>query len=218
MALSKPVFFCPEDCGCEESIFDFHNQLKSRNNAVKFMQNHNLIDNDYNCERCGQKCCLDTIRFYWRCQKKRKMSSTEDKSFIDLDRIIHMSLKKALSQNTSRNLRRVRNYCTMRNIANHKRLSTYLKSAWCASESEYEDEGRSLLGNSSYKPSSYQEENNINNSVENPSLMKKAGRILLASLKAHAEMYNPALALDPQLPPSMDMIVSADWSSSIWNE
>ena len=70
MALSKPVFFGPEDCGCQEGLFDFYDQVKARKDAVKFMQNHHLIDKDYNCERCGQKCCLDTIRFYWRCQKK----------------------------------------------------------------------------------------------------------------------------------------------------
>lgn len=143
------------------------------------------------------------------------MSLSEEKTFGALDRALHISLKKALSQNTLGNMRRVRNYCTIRNSTYHKRIRSYLKSSRC--ESAYGDEGRGLLANS-YDQASYQEEKSTNNSNEDPSFLTKAGRVLLASLKAHAECYNPALALDPQFPPSTEMITSAGYSSSIWNQ
>jgi len=148
-------------------------------------------------------------------QDHMKMPSTEDKSFMDLERAMQRSLKNALNQNTLRN---IRNYCTIRNITTHRRLSIYLKSAWRSySEcSEYEDEARGLLCDT-YEKCSYEEEKELDVSDGNISFMKKAGRILLASLKAHAECYNPALALDSSLPPSLDMICNVN-SQSIWNE
>ncbi|CAL4119845.1 unnamed protein product [Meganyctiphanes norvegica] len=77
MALSRPIFFGPsetDDCWFEESLFAFNlklkNEVSGRGFVSKLMQNHNLIDNNWNCERCGQQCQLDNIRFVWRCQKK----------------------------------------------------------------------------------------------------------------------------------------------------
>merc|ERR1712240_421787 len=99
------------------------------------------------------------------------MSPTEDKAFGALDRALHMSLKKALSQNTLGSMRRVKNYCTIRNSAYHKRIRSYLKTT--RYESEFDDEARGLLANS-YDQSLYQEEKSIDNPKKKPSFLTKA--------------------------------------------
>ena len=62
------------DCGCPNSLFEFHDSIKDRDFVIEFLRNHNLIGKEKECPKCKGLCSFDKWNLNWRCQKSHSVN------------------------------------------------------------------------------------------------------------------------------------------------